>query len=100
MTGTDIVSKGQTIFLMCNATGEDYAPDAVDWFINGRLVNHKTMPRVRIYNKEDIFKRTLHSTLEIRRSIMSDKGIYVCRGPDSKTDSMTVHILDGMYSSV
>jgi hypothetical protein len=58
------------------------------------------MPRVRIYNKEDIFKRTLHSTLEIRRSIMSDKGIYVCRGPDSKTDSMTVHILDGMYSSV
>jgi hypothetical protein len=25
MSGKDFVSKGTTIFLMCNATGEDYA---------------------------------------------------------------------------
>lgn len=96
MSGKDFVSKGTTLFLMCNATGEDYAPDAVNWFINGHIVNHRTMSRVRIYNEVDSFKRTLHSTLEIRRSKMSDKGIYVCRGPDSKTDKITVHILDGM----
>jgi uncharacterized Fe-S cluster-containing protein len=24
---------------------------------------------------------------------MSDKGIYVCRGPDSKTDKITGHII-------
>ena len=97
LSGTSFVSKGSTIFLMCNATGDDYAPDAVDWFINGRIVNHKTMPRVRIYNEADNARRTLHSTLEIRRSVMSDKGIYVCRGPDSKTRIKTVYLLDGMY---
>lgn len=100
MTGKDFVSKGQTIFLMCNASGEDYAPDGVDWFINGRIVNQNSFPRVRIYDDANIEKRTLVSTLEIKHSLMSDKGIYVCRGPDSKTDSITVHILDEEKSSI
>lgn len=98
MSGQTFVSKGQTILLTCNATGEDFAPDGVDWFIHGHKFNHQTMPRVRIYDPVvDNNKRTLISTLEIRRSIMSDKGIYVCRGPELKTSSLTVHILDGMY---
>ncbi|XP_052099428.1 tyrosine-protein phosphatase non-receptor type substrate 1-like isoform X1 [Mytilus californianus] len=101
MSGQRFVSKGQTILLTCNATGEDYAPDGVDWFINGHKANHQTMPRVRIYDPVvDNNKRTLLSTLEIRRSIMNDKGIYVCRGPDQKTSSLTVHILDEEKSSI
>lgn len=95
VTGDDFVSKGQTILLTCNATGEDHAPDTVDWFINGLKVDKKNMPRVRVYNKVDIYRRTLLSTLEIRRSLMSDTGVYICRGPDEKTSKLTVHILDG-----
>jgi hypothetical protein len=52
---------------MCNATGEDYAPDAVNWFINGHIVNHRTMSRVRIYNEVDSFKRT---ALHIRNIVV------------------------------
>ncbi|XP_063435595.1 uncharacterized protein LOC134716517 [Mytilus trossulus] len=94
VTGNDFVSKGQTILLTCNATGEDHAPDTVDWFINGLKVDKKNMPRVRVYNKVDIYRRTLLSTLEIRRSLMSDAGVYICRGPDEKNSKLTVHILD------
>lgn len=100
MSGRSFVSKGSTIFLMCNATGDDYAPDGVDWFINGRIVNHNSFPRVRIYHDADYDKRTLYSTLEIKRSVMSDKGIYVCRGPDSKTAMITLHILDEEKSHI
>ena len=98
MSGRNFVSKGQTILLMCNATGEDFAPDGVDWFIDGHKVTSQTMPRVRIYEQPDNEQRTLYSTLTIKGSLMSDKGMYVCRGPDSKTASLTVHILDGRYT--
>ncbi|XP_071167292.1 hemicentin-1-like isoform X2 [Mytilus edulis] len=96
ISGQRFVSKGQTILLTCNATGVDFAPDGVDWYINGQKVNHQTMPRVRIYDPVvDNNKRTLLSTLEIRRSLMHDKGIYVCLGPEHRTGSLAVHILDG-----
>ncbi|XP_052099425.1 protogenin-like isoform X1 [Mytilus californianus] len=94
VSGNDFVSKGQTILLTCNATGEDHAPDRVDWFINGLKVDKKNMPRVRVYNEVDIYRRTLLSKLEIRRSLMSDTGVYICRGPDEKTSKITIHILD------
>lgn len=92
LSGQTFVSKGQSIFLTCNATGQDYAPDEVDWFINGHMVNKQETPRVRIVN--DNGRRTLYSTLEIRHSTMMDKGIYVCRGPNSDFASVTIHILD------
>lgn len=98
MSGKDFVSKGQKIVLTCNITGGDhYTPDGVDWFINGHKVDHRTMPRMRIYNKVDNQLKTFYSTLEIRRSLMDDKGMYVCRGPYSKTSSISLHVLDGKY---
>ncbi|XP_071167298.1 uncharacterized protein [Mytilus edulis] len=101
MSGKGFVSKGQKIVLTCNITGGDhYTPDGVDWFINGHKVDHRTMPRMRIYNKVDNQLKTFYSTLEIRRSLMDDKGMYVCRGPYSKTSSISLHVLDEQKSSV
>lgn len=55
------------------------------------------MPRVKIEDRVDSARRTLYSRLEIKHALMTDKGMYVCRGPDDKPAGRHVHILDGMF---
>ena len=35
ISGSSVVDKDDRIYLVCNATGQDHAPEVLDWFIEG-----------------------------------------------------------------
>lgn len=97
ITGSQFVEKGDRIVLQCNATGEYYPPDEMDWFRNGERISSQRHRGVRISKQYSISKRTFTSVLVIDRANMHDDGTYVCRSSNMQITSTKVHVLNGKY---
>ncbi|XP_053405719.1 lachesin-like isoform X2 [Mercenaria mercenaria] len=89
------VERGDPIVLQCNATGEYYPPDEMDWFRNGQKVDSSRKSGIRILKQLSILKRTFSSNLKIDRAKMTDGGTYVCRTSSMQIASTKVHVLNG-----
>lgn len=94
ITGSQFVEKGDRIVLQCNATGEYYPPDEMDWFRNGERISSQRHRGVRISKQYSISKRTFTSVLVIDRANMHDDGTYVCRSSNMQITSTKVHVLN------
>ncbi|BFY97539.1 hypothetical protein BsWGS_00580 [Bradybaena similaris] len=90
--GTIFVEKGDTLRLVCNATGSEYPPESIDWFKDGDKI--KNNERITLANDVSLSERTIVSTLSIRRCHMGDAGTYVCRTSDLQVTSVKVNILN------
>ncbi|XP_059173171.1 lachesin-like isoform X2 [Physella acuta] len=90
--GTLFVERGDTLKLVCNATGSEYPPDAIDWFKDGDKI--KIDERVTLTNDVSYTDRTISSLLLIKRCHMGDAGTYVCRTSDNLVTSAKVNILN------
>lgn len=104
MTGTEYVDFSHQIQLRCNASGIDQAPEDIDWFYEGVLIdtnNKKWKNRIEITKyKPQVPGKTLVSELTIERSHQDDMGNYVCRSSELDTTSIKVHVLNGTYSLI
>lgn len=89
------VERGESITLQCNATGEYYPPDEMDWFRNGQRLSSDSQSGVSISKQYSILQRTFTSTLYIDRAAMLDGGTYVCRTSSMQIASTKVHVLNG-----
>lgn len=91
------MDTGQSIKLLCNATGAIAPPDFIDWFKDGMQLQSNEKKMVSITKKFSYASRTMSSELEIKNAQMSDKGTYTCRTSDLQVTSVNVNILHGMY---
>lgn len=95
--GTEFVSILEEIHLICNATGADKAPDAVDWFFNGDVISEGNLSwqdRLVITNRKPLPGRSLISELIIKKARMSDTGHYVCRLTKKLAQGIKVLVLN------
>ncbi|XP_052100236.1 zwei Ig domain protein zig-8-like [Mytilus californianus] len=98
LTGTAYLDLHQKVNLTCNATGLFRAPDDIDWFHNGNIIDQKDKRwggRLKIYKRiQDVPGRMLISELIIEKSTLEDRGMYVCRSSENEASSFPVSILD------
>lgn len=92
ITEQQYVERGESITLQCNATGEYYPPDEMDWFRNGQRLSSED--GVSISKQYSLSKRTFTSNLYIERTTMNDGGTYVCRTSSMQIASTKVHVLN------
>lgn len=98
ITEPQYVERGETIILQCNATGETYPPDEMDWFRNGQKITSKTNDGIHISKQYSISKKTFSSVLKIDRATMEDDGTYVCRSSNMQITSTKVNVLNAETS--
>ena len=67
------------IRLECNATGQYYTPDDIDWFRNGQRVTSDKKKGIKLLKQLSISQRTISNILRIERAHMEDSYVYVCR---------------------
>ncbi|XP_056020489.1 uncharacterized protein LOC125652343 isoform X2 [Ostrea edulis] len=100
ISGTVYVSKFSNINLTCNATGAVRAPEDIDWFHDGQKIRQNAPQwrhRTYIYKyQQEVPGRSLVSTLTVERSEETDAGTYICRSSDKDTESINVHVLNGV----
>ncbi|KAJ8304372.1 hypothetical protein KUTeg_017955 [Tegillarca granosa] len=79
INGTKFVERGDPILIKCNATGEEFPPDDIQWYKEGNKI--KSDPRRNLVVKKEVKmrSRSLLSSLEIAHASMEDAGTYVCR---------------------
>ncbi|KAL3866815.1 hypothetical protein ACJMK2_044078 [Sinanodonta woodiana] len=99
ISGKEFVDKGDSIIITCNATGESRPPDDIDWFKDGTKLKPDAVRNIYIEKYSLVHTKTLHSTLEIENSDMSDSGNYACRSSDLLITSKHVMVLNGTGSS-
>lgn len=95
ITGQQYIERGDPIILQCNATGEYYPPDEMDWFRNGHRMTSNEIEGILISKHYSLSKRTFTSNLKIERASMHDSGTYVCRSSNMQIASTKVHVLNG-----
>lgn len=104
LDGSVYLSPNQRLNLTCNSTGTSRAPEYIDWFHNGNLIDgRKEQWRNRaviISYKPEIPGRSLISILTVEHVNPADAGVYVCRSMTPSyntgvdTTSIIVHILN------
>ncbi|XP_060561026.1 roundabout homolog 2-like isoform X2 [Ruditapes philippinarum] len=94
ISGLFHVDKGQSIKLLCNATGTSAPPDIIDWYKDGIQLQSNEKKMVTITKKFSYATRKMSSELEIKNAKMSDKGTYTCRTSDLQVTSVNVNILN------
>ena len=95
VSGTNYVELGSSIKLICNATGHHDAPDDVDWYRQGTMI--QSNPRAGIMVSKKTTQRVLMSMLVIDSSRLADAGEYSCRTSAGDGASIDVHILNGEW---
>lgn len=93
--GPQFVDKGKKLVLTCNATGEMFPPEDIDWFKNGEKIKQNQNRGITIAKFRIAETKTLHSQMEIDKADMDDKGVYICRSSDLAITSTSVIVLNG-----
>lgn len=91
------MERGEPIVLQCNATGDNYPPDEMDWFRNGQKITSKISEGIHISKQYSMSKRKFTSVLKIDRAAMEDDGTYVCRSSNMQITSTKVNVLNGKF---
>lgn len=104
LDGTLYPSPNQMLNLSCNATGPDRAPESIDWFHDGNLIEEKkpqwTGRTVILNYVPEVPGHSLISQLTIHGVKSTDAGIYVCRSMTPsldmavRTTSVMVNVLN------
>ncbi|KAL5004921.1 hypothetical protein ScPMuIL_018377 [Solemya velum] len=100
ISGSRYVEKGDSIYLMCNATGEDYPPDDLDWFKEGKKVVSDYDRSLSITKFVSLAAKTIVSILKVERSTMEDAGNYVCRTSDLMITGIKVHVINAETKNI
>ncbi|XP_045195712.1 zwei Ig domain protein zig-8-like isoform X3 [Mercenaria mercenaria] len=100
ITEPQYVERGETIKLQCNATGEHYPPEEMDWFRNGQKISSQRRKGIHISKQFSIIKRKFTSVLTIDRAEMTDDGTYVCRSSNMQITSTKVIVLNAETSPI
>lgn len=95
ISGPKFVSRGHPIHLTCNATGIFRAPEEIDWFQKGKIIQSSGLEEIQITKYIIRGTKTLQSELLIKHSDTSDTGSYVCRSSEDKLISHDVLVLNG-----
>ena len=93
VAGTTYVELGNSIRLICNASGHYQAPDDVNWYHRGTMLQSNSRAGIAVSKKTT--QRVLMSMLVIDSSQMTDAGKYSCRTSSGDRASIDVHILKG-----
>lgn len=94
LAGTQYLNQDEDIKLRCNVTGSLKPPSELEWFFNGqRIMPSLLYWRDRTVIKSDVVGNTVYSELTIKRSILEDAGMYICRSSDLKIKSISVNVL-------
>ncbi|XP_060566297.1 immunoglobulin superfamily DCC subclass member 3-like isoform X3 [Ruditapes philippinarum] len=93
--GPQFVDKGKKLVLTCNATGQMFPPEDIDWFKDGQKIKESERKGISIAKFRIAKTKMLHSQMEIDKADMSDKGIYICRSSDLAITSTNVIVLNG-----
>ncbi|PVD19838.1 hypothetical protein C0Q70_20331 [Pomacea canaliculata] len=94
MSGTKFVEKGDSIHLICNASGQNYPPEDLDWFKDGVKITADGIRQITVDKFRVQSTKTLVSVLDKKYSDMGDAGTYVCRSSNMGVTSMKVHVLN------
>lgn len=98
MSGKLIVEIAGTLKLTCNASGGTHPLDSINWFKDGNAIERDGLERkVDITESYSIAKKTIQSTLKIRKVRMDDAGTYLCRVSNLVTHKK-VHVLNCEYT--
>ena len=89
------MEKGDSVHLVCNASGATKPPDNLDWFKDGIKLSPDAHQKITLDKYKFSATKTLVSVLVLQHSQMSDAGTYVCRSSELDTTSVKVHILNG-----
>lgn len=89
------MEKGEKIVLTCNATGEMFPPEDIDWFKDGRKIKENQNRGVSITKFRIAETKTLYSQMEVEKADMDDSGIYICRSSDLAITSKSIMVLNG-----
>ncbi|KAH3774769.1 hypothetical protein DPMN_176162 [Dreissena polymorpha] len=93
------VERGEPVTLHCNATGQHYTPDEIDWFRNGEKITSEKHNRIKLFKQLSIAQKTFTSILSIDKSSMEDNGVYVCRSSNMRIANTKVHVLNAETSN-
>lgn len=93
--GPKFVDKGKKLVLTCNATGEMFPPEDIDWFKDGVKIKQNQNKGLTIAKFRIAETKTLHSQMEIDKADMNDTGVYICRSSDLAITSTNIMVLNG-----
>ncbi|XP_052230704.1 lachesin-like isoform X2 [Dreissena polymorpha] len=93
------VERGEPVNLHCNATGQHYIPDEIDWFRNGERVTSEKHSGIKLFKQLSIAHKTFTSILSIDKATMEDNGVYVCRSSNMRIANTKVHVLNAETSN-
>ncbi|KAL8565201.1 hypothetical protein ACOMHN_001099 [Nucella lapillus] len=94
LSGPDVVDKDNRLELSCNATGQDYPPDDLDWFKEGNKLTTSSDEKLFIRKFVSLTDKTIFSTLEVKDAQLDDSGLYICRTSNLQVRSLHVTVLD------
>ncbi|BFY98166.1 hypothetical protein BsWGS_01207 [Bradybaena similaris] len=95
ISGSNYVDEGERIFLICNASSQEYPPEDIDWFRAGNTLTTDEARGMHIRKTVSISTGTMTSSLEIEHARLSDQGVYVCRTSNKDVTSTQVNVLNG-----
>ncbi|CAG5121056.1 unnamed protein product, partial [Candidula unifasciata] len=95
ISGSNYVDEGDRIYLVCNASSQEYPPEDIDWFRNGNTLSTDNNRGMQIHKYVSINTGTIVSTLEIKHAKLSDNGVYVCRTSNKDVTSSQIYVLNG-----
>ncbi|KAK3610224.1 hypothetical protein CHS0354_022276 [Potamilus streckersoni] len=95
IVGTSKVEKGDTIRIICNATGGTFTPEELDWLKDGNKLVADKSERIVVSKHISLLSMTISSVLTIKHASIDDAGTYVCRTSDILVTEMRVKIIEG-----
>ena len=102
ISGDNVIKKGDTLKLFCNASLLDDDTDGLRWMKDMWPLTADSRGRVKIFSSVVISTRisgTTSSVLEIERTRESDSGTYVCKSAgNSQMAGVKVEIINGELS--
>ncbi|CAG5135098.1 unnamed protein product, partial [Candidula unifasciata] len=94
ISGSNFVDEGDRIYLVCNASSQEYPPEDIDWFLGGNTLTTDESRGMQIHKYVSINTGTIISTLEIKQARLTDGGVYVCRTSNKDVTSTHVNVLN------
>ncbi|KAK3096784.1 hypothetical protein FSP39_003252 [Pinctada imbricata] len=91
--GPEHVNTGESFEVHCNATGVDFPPDEIDWFINGFKIKTDFDRGVIMDKSVSLKTKSIESTIHIEHARMEDAGDYTCRVSTGLVKTTEVKVL-------
>ncbi|XP_046358608.1 zwei Ig domain protein zig-8-like isoform X2 [Haliotis rufescens] len=91
--GSTYVDYGESIKLICNATGGPHIPEEIDWFKDGDKIDAHKYKDIVITKYRSLRSQSMTSELLVDRSTTDHSGTYICRSSQDVIASIKVTVL-------